>query len=200
MSLRGGKRLVASVVLLWGAVVCGFGQQTEARLARASDLKGRQVQPLHDTKAKAVVLFFVQTSCPISNRYAPEIKRLYAKFASAGVTFRLVYPDGDDSRRAIHRHLKDYGYKLNALRDVRRELVKASGVSVTPEAAIFVPSKDGPRLVYRGRIDDRVVAFGKTRPTPTTRDVEQVLHEILSGQTVTLKTTVALGCAIPVLD
>ena len=200
MSLRGGKRLVASVVLLWGAVVCGFGQQTEARLARASDLEGRQVQPLHDTKAKAVVLFFVQTSCPISNRYAPEIKRLYDKFASAGVIFWLVYPDGDDTLRIIRRHRQEYGYKLGALRDAKHHLVQATGASVTPEAAIFVPSKDGPQLIYRGRIDDRVVTFGKTRPAPTTRDVEQVLNEILSGQTVTLKTTVALGCAIPVLD
>ena len=189
MKLRGGKRLAATVALLLGATIAGFGQQ-------AKDLRGRQAQPLGESKAKAVVFFFVQTSCPISNRYAPEIKRLYNKFASAGVALWLVYPDGDDSPRAIRRHLKDYGYKLGALRDVDQALIKAAGASVTPEAAVFVPSAQGPRLVYRGRIDDRFVAFGKTRPAPTTHDVEQILAAILAGRPIVSTTTVALGCAI----
>ena len=181
--------MAATVALLLGAAIAGFGQQTQG-------LTGRQAQPLRNKKAKAIVFFFVQTSCPISNRYAPEIKRLYAKFAPAGVKFWLVYPDGDDSRGGIRRHLQDYGYKLNALRDVRQALVKAAGASVTPEAAVFVPSAQGPQLVYRGRIDDRFVAYGKTRPVPTSRDVEQMLTAIIAGQPVTATTTVALGCAI----
>ena len=196
MKLNGSNRLAATFLVLLGAAMCGFGQQADTASARASDMNGREVQPLRDTKYKAIVFFFVETNCPISNRYAPEIKRLYGKFASAGVTFWLIYPDADDAPPSVRGHLKDYGYELGALRDVRQELVKAVGASVTPEAAIFVPSASGPQLVYRGRIDDRFVAFGKTRPAPTKRDVEQVLAAIVGGKTVVPTTTIALGCAI----
>lgn len=196
MKLRGGKRLATTVMILLGAATCGFGQHADVASPRASDLNGRQAQPLLDRKARAVVLFFVETNCPISNRYAPEIIRLYGKFTSAGVTFWLIYPDSDDEPQAIRSHLKDYDYKLGALRDVRQELVKTAGASVTPEAAIFVPSAKGPQMVYRGRIDDRFVSFGKTRPAPTSRDVEQVLAAIVAGKSVVTTTTIALGCAI----
>ena len=196
MSFHGCKRLAAIVALLGVAAVANFGQQADVAQVRLTDLAGRQTQPLRNAKAKAVVFFFVQTSCPVSNRYAPEIKRLYQKFASAGVKFWLVYPDVDDSAAAIRRHGKDYGYKLGALRDTKHALVKATGASVTPEAAVFAPSPDGPRMIYRGRIDDRVAAFGKTRPAPTARDVEQILAAILGGKPFATTTTVAVGCAI----
>ena len=42
---------------------------------------------------KAVVLLFARTDCPVSNRYAPDLQRLYEKFAPQGIDFRLVYPE-----------------------------------------------------------------------------------------------------------
>ena len=48
------------------------------------------------------------------------------------------------------------------------------------------PAPSGPRLVYRGRIDDRYVDFGTARAAPTTRDLEQVLDAIVAGEAVPL--------------
>ena len=42
------------------------------------------------------VLVFTTTDCPISNRYAPEIKRLSETF-SGKARFVLVYPAASDS-------------------------------------------------------------------------------------------------------
>ena len=39
------------------------------------DLAGKPVDPLHANPGKPVVLIFVRTDCPISNRYAPTIQR-----------------------------------------------------------------------------------------------------------------------------
>ena len=36
------------------------------------------------------VLVFTTTDCPISNRYAPELRRIEDRFASDGVDFVLV--------------------------------------------------------------------------------------------------------------
>jgi hypothetical protein len=163
---------------------------------RLPDLNGKPVEPLRASSAKAVVFIFTRTDCPISNRYAPEVRRLSEKFAANGITFWLVYADPDESAAEIRRHLKAYGYGLGVLRDLRHDLVKLTGVRVTPEAAVFVAG----RMVYRGRIDDRYVAFGRERPSATTHDLEASLAAILEGKAVAPSTTTAIGCFIPELQ
>jgi peroxiredoxin len=181
--------LITGILLVTGSCVAG----ASAAQLRLLDLSGQAVDPLQAAGGKAVVVLFIRTDCPISNRYAPEVRRLYEKFAASGVTFWLVYPDPDESVEMIRQHLKEYDYRLGALRDPAHGLVKMTGVRVTPEAAVFVSG----RLVYRGRIDNRYVAFGKARPTPTIHDLERVLEAILKGKTMTSETTTAIGCFIP---
>ena len=186
-------RFLLSLVAL--AVMAGgiaSGQSADVPL-RLPDLSGKSVEPLRAGPAKAVVFLFLRTDCPISNRYAPELRRLYEKFAAGDVTFWLVYADADESAAVIRRHLREYGYRAGVLRDPRHELVKLTGVRVTPEAAVFASG----RMVYRGRIDDRFVAFGKARPAPTSHDLEEALDAILKGRAVAQPTTTAIGCFIP---
>ena len=182
-------------IALAAAVVCG-NEPPLVQQSRPLDLAGRQVEPFQTTNAKAIVFLFVRTDCPISNRYAPEVRRLQEKFAARGVIFRLVYPDPDTSIEAIRQHIKEFEYTLDVLRDPQHALVKMAGVRVTPEAAVFVTEGNGRRMVYRGRIDNRHVAFGKARSAPTTRDLEDVLEAIIKGERVTATTTPAIGCFI----
>jgi peroxiredoxin len=191
------KRFPHSIaaILLIAVIVCA--DEPTATELRLPDLDGRQIGPLRAKDAKAVVFIFIRTDCPISNRYAPELRRLYEKFATSGIKFWLVYPDPDESSQVIRNHIKEYEYRLSALRDTEHKLVKMTGAQVTPEAAVFSPTG---RMVYRGRIDDRYVAFGKARPKPTTRDLEQVLEAVLEGKQVASKTTAAIGCFIPDLQ
>jgi peroxiredoxin len=187
--------LSAAAILLVAIVACADEPNTKD--VRLTDLDGRQVEPLRAKDAKAVVFIFIRTDCPVSNRYAPELSRLHRKFARSGVRFWLVYPDPDESVEIIRNHIQEYQYHLSALRDLEHKLVKMTGAQVTPEAAVFAP---GGRMVYRGRIDDRYVAFGKIRPAPTTHDLEQVLEAMLQGKQVANKTTPAIGCFIPDLQ
>jgi hypothetical protein len=139
------------------------------------------------------VLIFVSTDCPISNRYAPEIKRLHDEFTARGVRFRLVYPNPLDSEAAISKHLEEYGYPPIAQRDRDHTLVKKAGATITPEAAVFDARE---RLVYRGRIDNRVVELGRERPAATEHDLRNVLAAFLAGRRVSPSTTQAVGCFI----
>ena len=100
---------------------------------------------------------------------------------------------------AIRRHLRAFGYGEDALRDPGHELVRLTGATVTPEVAVFAPDASGPRMVYRGRIDDRAVSLGRTRPEPRVRDLERVLDALVAGQAVPVRTTPAVGCFIPEL-
>lgn len=137
------------------------------------------------------VLVFTTIDCPISNRYAPEINRLAEKFAGKAA-FVLVYPVAADTPELIRAHQQKYGYRLDSIRDTSHQLVRKSGVTVTPEVAVMV----GDRMVYRGRIDDRYVAFGKDRPQPTQRDLEVVLEAVAAGQPVARRETRAIGCIL----
>ena len=139
------------------------------------------------------VLLFVSVDCPVSNRYAPDIKRLYDEFAPQGVRFRLVYPNPLDDERAISRHVQDFGFPSIAERDRGHDLVKMAGATITPEAAVF---DSRGRLIYRGRIDNRFVELGRERPAATEHDLRNALQALLGGRPVSPSRTQAVGCFV----
>jgi hypothetical protein len=157
------------------------------------DLKGGMSDPLRAEGAKAVVFLFISVDCPISNAYAPEFRRLDADFTPKGIAFRIVYPNREESAQVIRQHIKDYEYPFKALRDPRHLLCQASGVRVTPEAAVFV---FGRGWVYHGRIDDRNVELGRERTAVTHQDLRAVLGEIVDGKTPAVSSSRAIGCSI----
>ncbi|HEY6293213.1 MAG TPA: redoxin domain-containing protein [Terriglobia bacterium] len=190
-------------VALWvvGLLATGAGAaESAAQRVRLLDLKGREVEPLTGTDARATVFVFTRTDCPISNRYAPEVQRIYYEFASVDVAFWLVYVDPEESVAVIRRHLNDYAYPFGALFDPQHQLVRLTGVRVTPEVAVFVSGGAQARMVYRGRIDDKYVELDKERPQPTTHDLENVLRLIVEGKPVKSETTRAVGCFISDLE
>jgi hypothetical protein len=136
------------------------------------------------------VLVFTTTDCPISNRYAPEIQRLAERFGGQA-RFKLVYPVPGDTEAAIREHVRKFGYTIETVRDVKQAMVKQTGATVTPEVAVIDAAGT---LLYRGRIDDRYLAFGKDRPQPTVRDLERSLEAIIAGKPVPVARTQAIGC------
>jgi hypothetical protein len=188
--LRDAAKLSAVIVLAicLSAQVTGRGDERQRFQTADEEI----VDPFSAGKAKATVLVFVRTDCPISNRYAAELQRIHTKFAAETVWW-LVYPDDDVTTKAIREHRKEYKLEIPALRDPRHALVKLAGVHVTPEAVIFLPGK---KRVYRGRIDDRFVAFGNYRSEATRHDLEEALTAIVNGQPVLVPETKAIGCTI----
>jgi hypothetical protein len=184
-----GVRSMAAVVLA-SLVVAGVPAQV-----RVQTIDGTAIDALAaPAGTKAIVFLFTSTDCPISNRYAPEVRRIVTTFASQGVEFRLVYPSTADRPSAIREHMASFGYEgsLQALRDPKLALVKYVKATVTPEAAVVV---DG-RVAYHGRIDDRYVDIGLERPAPTTHDLADALTAVLAGRPVAHQTTQAVGCFI----
>jgi hypothetical protein len=160
---------------------------------QVTDLDGRAVDPFEGAP-RATVLVFVSTQCPISNRYAPELGRLYAELAPRGARFYLVYPVVAESDAAVREHVHDYAFPFAALRDPGHRLVGRAGASVTPEVAVF---DRGGALAYRGRIDDRQVDFGQARTEPTRRDLKLALEAVLADRAPEVTTAPAIGCSIP---
>ena len=159
---------------------------------------------LHDTEgvehrqnewaqARAVVLFFVTTDCPLSNGYSPEMNRIEQAYASRGVVFYAVQGDTTIPDEEVRKHAREYGYRFPALLDPQQVLAHHTGATVTPEAVVLSP--EGV-VLYLGRIDNRVEDFGKVRIAATEFDLRDALDAILAGRPVPHPRTRALGCAI----
>src|SRR5262249_54873886 len=101
------------------------------------------------------------------------------------------------TRDAAQQHAREFDIKCPVLIDRAHELVKHTGATITPEAAVLTA---GGRLAYRGRIDDRQVALGQRRPRPTRQDLRDALEAILADKTVAHARTKAVGCYIPSLE
>lgn len=161
--------------------------------ATALGLDGAVIDPLA-ADAPATVLLFVSTHCPISNRYAPTMRELAAAWRARGVATWLVYPDPDDDAAAIAAHQAEHALALPSVRDPEQRLVAAAGVRVTPEAAVFERGAAAP--AYRGRIDDRVVEFGKLRATASAHELREAVDAVLDGRTPAPAGGPAIGCYI----
>jgi hypothetical protein len=158
------------------------------------DLDGKLVDPLRvQSGTRATVLLFVSTDCPISNRYAPDVRKLHDTYEKDGVAFWLIYPNPAETTADIRDHLKSFSYPGTALHDPKHELAKAAGATITPEAAVY-DSKGA--LVYRGRIDDRYSAVGIEKAQATRHDLQDAIAAALAGKVAKQKFTQAVGCYI----
>jgi hypothetical protein len=146
-----------------------------------------------DDESAATVILFTRSDCPISNRYAPTVKKLYESYEPRDVRFYLVYVDPQEKPEDIRRHFQEFGYPCPAVRDPAHVLVAATGATITPEAVVFDSQRE---IVYRGRIDDLYADFGQSRGEATTHELADAIEATLAGQRVPQPVTEAVGCPI----
>jgi len=185
------KRAFAILGVVGLLLVCGADKA--AKPLSITDIDGRTCNPLNPGDARANVLFFVRTDCPISNGYAPEITRIEKQYGPEKINFYLVYAMRDLRDTAAHEHMKEYKLTGPAIIDRKHELVKAVGATVTVEAAVI--GHEG-RLIYLGRIDDQYAGLGKPRTVVTTHELRDALDAVVQGKEPKVSRTKAVGCAI----
>jgi hypothetical protein len=198
-------RLLVTLLVAF-TVGCGAPSATPARDAERErggspsssttllDLDGRSFDLWQTRDASAVTaIVFTRSDCPISNRYAPTVKKLHDAYRSRGVRFYLVYVDPKEEPKRIRRHLDEFEYPCPALRDPTHALVAATGATMTPEAIVYDSQR---KIVYRGRIDDLFADLGQSRDEPTTHELADAIEATLSGQPVREPLTNAVGCPI----
>jgi hypothetical protein len=175
--------------------VVGCARQDTALtdVAQLLDLDDKPFDLWTDSSAPATVVVFTRGDCPISNRYAPEVRRLCEEFQPRGVRFFLVYVDPQETAESVRAHLAEYEYSIPGLRDPRHGLVEETGATVTPEAVVFDSER---KIAYRGRIDNLFADFGKARPAATTHELADAIAATLAGEPVAAPETKAVGCYI----
>ena len=142
---------------------------------------------------RAIAVFFKTVDCPLSNGYVPEMNRIRQEYAARGVAFYAVEADTTLATADVRRHAKEFGFTYPVLIDKRQILARLSGATATPEVAVL--SNTG-KVLYLGRIDNRVEDFGQNRNVVTQHDLRDALDAVLAGRPVPHPTTKVVGCAI----
>ena len=60
----------------------------------------------------------------------------------------------------------------------------------------MVYNNESEKIIYRGRIDDSYVRVGRRRRVIQERDLESLLHQLISGEEPEYIETQAIGCYI----
>jgi peroxiredoxin len=158
------------------------------------DTSGKTYTESDLSQHKITVFVFVAIDCPNSNTYAPLLARLHREYSPRGVAFFNVYSDPSETADTVRKHDADFGVPFPALLDPQQVLARQTGARSTPEAVFL--GHDG-RELYRGRVNNRFVDFGKTRFSATKEDLREALDAILENKPVAHPVTKVLGCAIP---
>jgi peroxiredoxin len=158
------------------------------------DVSGNRHSPAEWAGRKAVVLVFLATECPVSNSYAPVLKRLAAEYQPKGVAVYGVHADPELSAAAAIKHAAEYGLSFPLLLDPQQVLARQTGATRVPEAVLVSPQG---QVLYRGRIDDRYAPDGRRRDEPRVHDLKEAIVAVLAGKAPARDRTPVYGCPLP---
>lgn len=165
--------------------------------AAVASIEGAAIEPFAGRPGSLVLLIFLVDGCPIANALSPEIARIGDDARTRGAAVWLVYPDPHVDGAAIERRHREYAIELPALLDPAHATVRATGATISPEAALVrLDGVGGFDLLYRGRINDLFEAPGRRRPSARTHDLRDALDAAFSGRRPDPERTVAVGCIL----
>jgi hypothetical protein len=165
--------------------------------AKVEDLQFKDIRAVRRSlddfpQAKAFVLVFVDTGCPIVQRYLPTIEKLHAEFAPKGVAVLAANSSAGDSIGAMAAQAVRFECTFPFVKDFDGSCAKALGVTHTPGAVVLDTER---KLRYRGRIDDQYRPGG-ARSAPTRSDLRDAVVSVLEGKAVERPETPVDGCPI----
>jgi hypothetical protein len=165
--------------------------------SQAPDLRFKDirclVRSLSDLgESKGYALVFLNSSCPIAQRYLPRVEEMHKKYAPQGIQFVAVYNSQDETPKDIAAHGLALGVTMPLVWDEGQVCTKALGVDRVPQVVLLDASK---RIVYSGRIDDQY-RTGGVQPKVTRHDLAEAVDELLAGKPITVAETTVDGCKV----
>ena len=205
MTIARLRRPTIWTLTLFVIAACGHGDITFAAPRQVyspatianlvgTDFSGKESTSPEGESKIATVVIFTKHDCPIANSYLPTLQRIKDDFHSQGIRFLLVYSSPVVTTEIASKHAKEYAITIPAFLDSDLAIAKTLDAKVTPE--VFVVDASGTTL-YRGRIDDKYVGYGKRRSAPTREDLREALRDVTAIRPVRVPSTNPLGCFIP---
>ncbi|NUN99431.1 MAG: redoxin domain-containing protein [Saprospiraceae bacterium] len=141
-------------------------------------------------KDKPVVFIFLDSECPICQKYTKNIREFPAQFPQIqwiGIFTRWNSPE------QIAAYKQEYGLNIPMYLDTRNRLVHKLNVKVTPEVVFVIPKQ---KVLYQGAIDNWFFGLGKHRPAATENYLADALEAWGRGEVPKISRTTSIGCVI----
>ena len=142
--------------------------------------------------AKATVVVFLSTGCPVATAYAHRLTDLHKKYAAKGVVFVGINSHPLDTAADVATQAKQAGLPFPVLKDDGTTLADKFAVDRLPTVFVLDASHT---VRYAGRIDDQF-APNVHRPKPTTRELADALDAVVGGRDVKTPFVAAAGCKL----
>lgn len=152
-----------------------------------ADLKGAAVN-VSTAGTKPVVVIFISTKCPVSNRYHQRMIDLYQAYEPKGVRFYFVNANQNEPPGEVASHAREAGFPFPVLKDEGNVLADRLDAQATPEAYAF---DRGGVLRYHGRVDD-----AQNAARVKEESLKKAIESLLEGREVSPAETKAFGCTI----
>lgn len=143
-----------------------------------------------------LILYFIGSECPITNRYVEELNRLAETYREQGVQVVGVNSNYFEAPADIARHHREFAVAFPVLRDASAHLAAQVGADRTGLACLI--DREGV-IRYAGRVDDRH-GYTYQRDEGRRADLEEALKDVLAGRPVRVAETEVKGCIIPEPD
>ena len=183
---------ILGIISLFSFTLAIAGESAKAENFTLPDYNGNKHSLTDYKDAKAVVLMFIATQCPVSNGYNGRMVSLFNDYKDKGIVFIGINSNKQESAKEVKQHAKDHGFEFTILKDDSNVIADKFGASVTPE--IYVVSR-AFEILYHGRIDD-----SRREAEVSSHDLRNALDEVTSGKPVSVSETRAFGCTIKKID
>ncbi len=157
-----------------------------------TDLNGTTGRLSDYAGAKALVIAFTGTGCPLARKYTPTLARLEREYAGRGVAFLFVNPAAADVSADIRAAIAEHGLRGRYVHDRDGGLARALRVRTTTEMFVIDQART---VVFRGAVDDQH-GLGYSLEAPRHRFLADALDAVLAGGTPRVAATDAPGCAL----
>jgi peroxiredoxin len=179
--------LILIVVFSLGSTIFA-GEVMKVENFTLKDYTGKP-HSLSDYKdAKAIVVMFIATQCPVSNAYNSRMEKLYQDYSPKDIAFIGINSNKQESVKEVAEHAKEQGFTFTILKDPDNIIADKFDAQVTPEIYVLNSNFE---VLYHGRIDD-----SQRENKVTNQDLRTALNEILAGKQVSVTETKAFGCTI----
>ncbi|MEP7251941.1 MAG: redoxin family protein [Ginsengibacter sp.] len=145
-----------------------------------------------DASSKSIlVITFLSPECPVCKNYSGKLVEYKKKYADE-VSFVGIIP-GSFEANDVKEFQKTYMPSWTLLRDTALQLTHYLHGEVTPEVLV-IDNKDGV-LIYKGAIDDWMVALGKTRNHISNHYLDMAINNFINNKPA-IPFTKPVGCLI----
>ena len=195
LSLRAAPLSVMLALMTFGLYGPAFGSDAGDKAKNFSllDQSGTAHELYGQRAARAVVLIFTATGCPIAQKSVPKIKALRDAFEAKGIIFWLIDSNAQDDLASIREEAKEFRIDLPILGDQAQRVARALGVTRTAEVVCVEPKSW--TVFYRGAIDDRL-GYGSEKKQASHAYLENALNNFLAGKEIFPARTEVKGCLI----